>query len=140
RRDTTSMWPGQPREQRSRQAATGAATRREHVMKILDRCGALTGVAFVVLANVGNAMSTDASPRPNPDHSLGQQDHRLSALAQRQRHRPTRSDTRTACFRCPDAVHRLSARPGPDRRLACGRWTWAILWLRRRGSAVTAAR
>jgi hypothetical protein len=42
-------------------------------MRILDRCGALTGAAFVVLANVGNAMSTDASPQPNPAHSPGQQ-------------------------------------------------------------------
>jgi hypothetical protein len=43
-------------------------------MKILQRCAALTGAAYVVLANVGNAMSTDGGPRPNPDQSPGQQD------------------------------------------------------------------
>lgn len=43
-------------------------------MKILQRCAALTGAAYVVLANVGNAMSTDGGPRPNPVQSPGQQD------------------------------------------------------------------
>jgi hypothetical protein len=43
-------------------------------MTILQRCAALTGADYVVLANVGNAMSTDAGPRPNPDQPPGQQD------------------------------------------------------------------
>src|SRR5258706_5042468 len=44
------------------------------VMKILDRCGALTGLAYVVLIIVGSTMSTDASPGPHPDHPTGHQD------------------------------------------------------------------
>jgi hypothetical protein len=43
-------------------------------MRIVHRCMALTGAAYIVLANVGNAMSTDAGPPPNPAHSPGQQD------------------------------------------------------------------
>ena len=43
-------------------------------MRIVHRCAALTGAAYIVLANVGNAMSTDAGPPPNPAHSPGQQD------------------------------------------------------------------
>jgi hypothetical protein len=43
-------------------------------MRIVPRLAALTGAAYIVLANVGNAMSTDAGPRPNPAHSPGQQD------------------------------------------------------------------
>ena len=42
-------------------------------MRIVHRLAALTGAAYVVLVMVGNAMSTDASPRPNPEHSPGQQ-------------------------------------------------------------------
>ncbi len=51
-------------------------------MRILDRCGALTGAAYVVLVTVGNTMSTDVGPGPHPDHPAGQQDidylHRLA--------------------------------------------------------------
>ncbi len=43
-------------------------------MRILDRCGALTGAAYVVLVMVGNAMSTDNSPGPHDAHPTGQQD------------------------------------------------------------------
>jgi hypothetical protein len=43
-------------------------------MRTLQRCAALTGAAYVVLANVGNALSTDAGPRPNPAQSAGQQE------------------------------------------------------------------
>ncbi|MEV6489433.1 hypothetical protein AB0M20_12505 [Actinoplanes sp. NPDC051633] len=41
-------------------------------MKILDRYGALTGAAYVVLIMAGSSMSTDAGPPRNG--SLGQQD------------------------------------------------------------------
>jgi len=43
-------------------------------MRILDRCGTLTGAAYVVLVMVGNAMSTDLSPGPHPAHPTGAQD------------------------------------------------------------------
>jgi hypothetical protein len=43
-------------------------------MRILDRCGALTGAAYVVLVMAGNTMSTDLSPGPHPAHPTGQQD------------------------------------------------------------------
>src|SRR5689334_6428904 len=42
-------------------------------MRILDRCGALTGAAYIVLIMVGNAMSTDAAPAQHTDRSAGQQ-------------------------------------------------------------------
>ena len=43
-------------------------------MRILDRCGALTGAAYVGLIVVGNALSTDNSPVPRDGHPSGQQD------------------------------------------------------------------
>lgn len=43
-------------------------------MRVLDRCGALTGAAYVVLVMVGNTMSTDNSTGPHPAHPTGQQD------------------------------------------------------------------
>ena len=43
-------------------------------MRILDRCGALTGAAYVVLVTVGNTLSTDNSPGPHPAHPSGAQD------------------------------------------------------------------
>ena len=43
-------------------------------MRILDRCGALTGAAYVVLVTVGNTLSTDHSPGPHPAHPTGVQD------------------------------------------------------------------
>jgi hypothetical protein len=43
------------------------------MMRILDRCGALTGAAYVLLVIVGNNMST-SSPGPNPAHPTGEQD------------------------------------------------------------------
>jgi hypothetical protein len=43
-------------------------------MRIIDRFGALTGAAYVVLVMVGNMMSTDRSPGPHPAHPTGQQD------------------------------------------------------------------
>ena len=43
-------------------------------MKIMHRLAALTGAAYIVLANVGNAMSTDLSPGPHPAHPTGAQD------------------------------------------------------------------
>jgi hypothetical protein len=73
RRDTAPMTAGHPSEQRSGQAATDAATPKGAIMTILQRCAALTGAAYVVLANVGNALSTDAGPRPNLTQSPGQQ-------------------------------------------------------------------
>jgi hypothetical protein len=42
-------------------------------MRILDRCGALTGAVYVLLVMAGNMMSTD-SPGPHPAHPTGQQD------------------------------------------------------------------
>jgi hypothetical protein len=42
-------------------------------MKRLDRIGALTGAAYVILVIVGNAMSTDSSVPQSP-HPTGQQD------------------------------------------------------------------
>jgi hypothetical protein len=42
-------------------------------MRILDRCGALTGAVYVLLVMVGNMMSTD-SPGPQAAHPTGQQD------------------------------------------------------------------
>jgi hypothetical protein len=68
------MTAGHPGEQRSCQAATGAAACRERIMRILDRCAALTGAAYVVLVTIGNTMSTDNSPGPHPAHPTGQQD------------------------------------------------------------------
>ena len=41
--------------------------------EILDRCGALTGAAYVLLVMVGNNMST-SSLGPNPAHPTGEQD------------------------------------------------------------------
>src|SRR5580700_5196007 len=72
-RDRAPMTAGRPGEQRACQAATGAATGRERTMRILDRCGALTGAAYVLLVIVGNTMST-SSPGPNPAHPTGEQD------------------------------------------------------------------
>ena len=43
-------------------------------MRILDRCGALTGAAYVILVMVGNTLSTDNSPGPHPAHPSGVQD------------------------------------------------------------------
>jgi hypothetical protein len=43
-------------------------------MRILDRCGALTGAVYVVLVTIGSTMSTDNSPGPHPAHPTGQQD------------------------------------------------------------------
>jgi hypothetical protein len=43
-------------------------------MRILDRCGALTGAAYVGLALAGNFLSTDNSPGPQDAHPSGQQD------------------------------------------------------------------
>jgi hypothetical protein len=43
-------------------------------MRILDRCGAFTGVAYVLLILVGNQLSTDAFPGPSDAHPSGQQD------------------------------------------------------------------
>jgi hypothetical protein len=43
------------------------------MMRILDRCGALTGAAYVLLVMVGNTMST-GSPGPHPAHPTGEQD------------------------------------------------------------------
>jgi hypothetical protein len=43
-------------------------------MRILDRCAALTGAAYVVLVMAGNTMSTDNSPGPHPAHPTGVQD------------------------------------------------------------------
>src|SRR5438874_2502705 len=68
------MTAGRLGEQCPCQAATDAATPGSQAMRIVHRCAALTGAAYVVLANVGNAMSTDAGPPPNPAHSPGQQD------------------------------------------------------------------
>jgi hypothetical protein len=45
-------------------------------MKIIDRFGALSGAAYVLLVGVGNVMGTP--PGPQPDHPTGQQD--LDAL------------------------------------------------------------
>jgi hypothetical protein len=42
-------------------------------MRILDRCGALTGAAYVLLVMVGNTMSTDG-PGPQSAHPTGEQD------------------------------------------------------------------
>ena len=42
-------------------------------MRIFDRCGALTGVAYVLLVMVGNTMST-GSPGPQSAHPTGEQD------------------------------------------------------------------
>jgi hypothetical protein len=42
-------------------------------MRILDRCGALTGAAYVVLVMTGNVMSTKG-PGPGADQPPGQQD------------------------------------------------------------------
>ncbi|WP_322763306.1 hypothetical protein [Frankia sp. Cr2] len=42
-------------------------------MRILDRCAALTGAAYVLLVTVGNTLSTDNSPGPHPAHPTGQQ-------------------------------------------------------------------
>ena len=66
------MTAGHPRDQRGGQAATDAATCREFTMRILDRCGALTGAAYVVLVMAGNAMST--GPSPGSNRSPGEQD------------------------------------------------------------------
>ena len=41
-------------------------------MKTMDRFGALTGVAYVLLVAVGSTMAT--GPGPQPDHPTGQQD------------------------------------------------------------------
>jgi hypothetical protein len=68
------MTAGRSGEQRSCQAATGAVTCRERIMRILDRCGALTGAAYVVLVTVGNTLSTDNSPGPHSAHPTGVQD------------------------------------------------------------------
>jgi hypothetical protein len=43
-------------------------------MRMLDRCGALSGAVYVLLVVVGNNMSTDNSPGPHPAHPTGQQD------------------------------------------------------------------
>jgi hypothetical protein len=43
-------------------------------MRILDRCGALTGAAYVVLVMAGNTLSTYNSPGPDPAHPSGVQD------------------------------------------------------------------
>jgi hypothetical protein len=44
------------------------------MMRIVDRCGALTGAAYVVLVTVGNTLSTDNDPGPHPAHPTGVQD------------------------------------------------------------------
>jgi hypothetical protein len=41
-------------------------------MRILDRCGALTGAAYVLLVGIGEELST--SPGPQVAHPTGQQD------------------------------------------------------------------
>ncbi len=43
-------------------------------MRILDRCGALTGAAYVVLVLAGNTLSTDNSPGPQDAQPGGQRD------------------------------------------------------------------
>jgi hypothetical protein len=43
-------------------------------MRILDRCAALTGAAYVVLVTVGNTMSTNNGPAQQSDTPAGQQD------------------------------------------------------------------
>jgi hypothetical protein len=43
-------------------------------MRILDRCGAFTGVAYVLLILVGNQLSTDNYPGRSDAHPSGQQD------------------------------------------------------------------
>jgi hypothetical protein len=68
------MTAGHLGEQRSYQAATGAAACKERIMRILDRCGALTGAAYVVLVMAGNTLSTDHSPGPHAAHPTGVQD------------------------------------------------------------------
>ena len=40
-------------------------------MKTIDRFGALTGAAYVLLVGVGSTMAT--GPGPQPDHPTGQQ-------------------------------------------------------------------
>jgi hypothetical protein len=42
-------------------------------MRILDRCGALTAAAYVLLVIVGNTLST-GSPGSHPAHPTGEQD------------------------------------------------------------------
>jgi hypothetical protein len=42
-------------------------------MKVIDRFGALTGAAYVVLVIIGNTLSSN-SPGPHPDHPTGLQD------------------------------------------------------------------
>jgi hypothetical protein len=43
------------------------------MMKVIDRLGALTGAAYVVLVIIGNGLSTN-SPGPHSDHPTGLQD------------------------------------------------------------------
>jgi hypothetical protein len=68
------MTAGHPGVQRSWQAANDAAIGREPVMRILDRCGALSGAAYVLLVVVGNGLSTDGAPGPDAAQPAGQQD------------------------------------------------------------------